>query len=176
MTDWLSESTIDVGIDIGMRRIAYAWPSFGLVDSFDMGKKAGRRDYELRAMQEWLNTKVPEGVQLWVDQAFAGQGAVAMAQRLTETIAAVMTAQTWFLPPIVVHQATWKSQLIGNHMADKAEINAWLAEHRPDLHRLCETEDEYDATAIALYGKERSEGRILAPVPKKKPRRKAKKA
>lgn len=165
----------DVGIDIGMRRIAYGWPYYELAGSFDLGKVSGMsRDAELRAMQRWLNSVLPVGVQLWVDQAFAGAGAVAMAQRLTESIAAVLVAQDWKLPPQIVHQATWKSQTIGNHMADKKEIQAWLEAEHPKLAARCNTEDEYDAMVIGIYGEGRSEGRILAPEPKKKPRRKAK--
>lgn len=163
-----------VGVDVGLRRLAYSWPYWGLAASFDLKKPGLPRDVELRMMQDWLVSKLPTGAQLYVDQAFAGQGAVAVAQRLTETIAAVMTAQQWVVSPVIVHQATWKSQIIGNHMAGKDEINAWLLEHRPDLHQQCSTEDEVDATVIGLYGQGRVDGSILAPEPKKAKRRKAK--
>lgn len=169
------DSLIDVGIDVGMRRLAYAWPAYGLSGSFDLGKGSSgmTRDAELRAMQQWLRAVVPDGVRLWVDQAFAGAGAVAMAQRLTETISAVMTAQDWAISPIVVHSATWKSQVIGNHKATKDEIQAFLEVNYPQLASECQTEDEYDAMVIGLYGKGRAEGRILPPEPKPPKRRKS---
>lgn len=170
------QSTFDVGVDIGLRRLAIAWPYWGIASSFDMGKSSGRsRDWELRAMQKWLRTQAEDGPQLWIDQAFA-QASVAVAQRLTETIAAVMTAREWHRPPIVVHSMTWKSQVIGNHRADKDEIKAYLQEHHPKLAEKCHTEDEHDAMVIGLYGKGRSEGVILAPVPKKKSVRRSKKS
>lgn len=164
----------DVGIDIGGRRLAYGWPYWSTVESFDLGSKAKSgmpRDAELRAMRDWLNHHLPIGVQLWVDIPFAGNGGVAAAQMLSETVGMVLSAQEWTRPPIMAHQATWKSQLLGNHMAGKAEIQSWLAEHHPDLAALCKTEDEYDAMVIGIYGRERTAGRILAPEPKKRKRR-----
>lgn len=167
----MSEWRGDVGIDIGKRRIAYGWPAYRLAGYVDLGKTGTRRDGELRIMQAWLTRFIPVGVQLWVDQSFAGGGGTPIAQSLSETISAVFTAQDWTLEPILVHQATWKSQVIGNHMADKKEINAWLLQNYPDHHAKCSTEDEVDAMVIGLYGQGRTEGRILAPEPRRKPRR-----
>ena len=169
----MSESHYDVGIDIGKRRLAYGWPAFRLAGSIDLEAPGLPRDRELRAMQRWLCRHIPSGVQLWVDQAFAGKGAVSVAQDLTETISAVLTAQDWERSPIVVHQATWKSAVLGNHMADKDEIRGWLEENEPELAAACKTEDEFDAMTIGLYGWGRTEGRILAPQPKAPKRRKA---
>ena len=174
MTDFAG----DVGIDIGGRRLAYGWPHWGNVGSFDLGTKAKSglsRDAELWAMKDWLNSVLPLGVQLWIDIPFAGNGGVAAAQMLSETVGMVKSAQRWKRPPIMVHASTWKSALLGNHLAGKEEISAWLHDHDQRLWSRCQTQDEMDAAVIGLYGRERTAGRILAPEPKKKPaRRKAK--
>lgn len=162
----------DVGIDIGKRRIAYGWPSWERSGSFDLGKKPGpSRDWELRQMQHWLTRYIPVGAHLWVDQAFAGVGNVATAQSLSETISAVMTAAEWEHPPVLVHSSTWKSGLVGDHLASKAVTRAWLVDYYPDLAVACTTEDEVDAMVIGLYGQMRSNGGILPPPPRRHRRR-----
>ena len=172
MTEVSEAARPDVGIDIGMNRLAWGWPYWGQADSIDLGSNPGMsRDAVLRHLQSWLAARLPVGVRLWVDQAYA-QHSVATAQRLTETISAVMTAREWEHPVTVVHQATWKSQVLGNARADKAEIAQWLHDHDQRLWSRCATEDEYDAAVIGYYGVGRTEGRILAPEPKKRPRRK----
>jgi len=168
----VSEFTGDVGIDIGGRRLAYGWPYFGMVGSFDLGKKGGMsRDAELRAMRAWLNAALPHGVQLWIDIPFAGNGGVAAAQMLSETVGMVLSAQEWLCPPIMVHSSTWKSALLGNHLAGKDELSGWLHDRDTRLWTRCQTQDEIDAAVIGIYGQERAAGRILPPEPKK--RRKA---
>lgn len=165
----------DVGIDIGKARLAYGWPSWKQAGSIDLGKMKLRRSAELTMLQDWLVTKVPTGVRLWIDRPlFAGTGTESGA-RLTETVAAVLTAQEWEHEPVVVSNMSWKSQVLNNTKATKDEIRAWVEEHYPDLAAICQTEDEYDAMVIALYGQGRTFGRILAPEPRK-PKRRVKKA
>lgn len=163
----------DVGIDIGGRRLAYGWPHWGAAGSIEFKRGSGlSRDRELWSMRNWLNGVLPIGVQLWVDIPFAGNGGVAAAQMLSETVGMVLSAQEWKVPPIMVHSSTWKSALLGNHLAGKDEISAWLHDHDTRLWSRCQTQDEIDAAVIGHYGRERTAGRILAPVPKKRPRRK----
>lgn len=165
-------SSIDVGIDIGKRRLAYSWPYWGLVDHIDLGKPGMRRDVELRQLKEWLASKMSVGVQLWIDQAYAGNGAISVAQDLSETISAVLTAMDWMHEPKIIHSGTWKAQIVGNHRAAKDDLRNWLIENHPALAAICRTEDEIDATIIALYGKRRSDGEILPPdVKRPKPKR-----
>jgi Holliday junction resolvasome RuvABC endonuclease subunit len=161
------EHWADVGIDIGKRRLAYGWPAWELAGSFDLGKATGRsRDWELRMMQRWLRTAVPDGIQLWLDQSYAGPN-IAVAQSLSETIAAVMTAQAWVLPPLLVHSSTWKAAVVGNSQASKVEVMDWLTDHYPLLAVSCHTEDEIDAMVIGLYGQMRSNGDVLPPASKR---------
>ena len=168
----MTESSIDVGIDVGKNRLAYAWPYFGIAGSVDLSGQRLQRHIELIWLQNWLVSKLPVGVQLWIDRPlFAGTGTESGA-RLTETVAAVMTAQEWELAPQIVFNQTWKSQTVG-YPATKDETKAWLTEHHPLLARRCTTEDEYDAMVIGLYGKGRTEGVILPPQGKKPARRKS---
>jgi hypothetical protein len=166
----VTESLIDVGIDVGKARLAYAWPAWQMVGSVDLTHQSLQRHIQLIWLQNWLRSKLPEGVQLWIDRPlFAGTGTESGA-RLTETVAAVLTTQEWELTPQIVFNQTWKSQTVG-YPATKDETKAWLIEHHPLLARRCTTEDEYDAMVIGLYGKGRSEGVILAPQPPKPKRR-----
>lgn len=167
----------DVGIDIGMHRLAFGWPYWATADSRDFGRrkpKGQSRDAELRELQAWLVRYIPPGARLWIDQAFAGHGGVAAAQGLSETVSAVMTACAWDNPPVVVHSSTWKSVVIGNHLANKAQIHVWLSEHHPHLAELCDTEDEVDAMVIGIYGQMRSNGEVSAPVVHRRARKAAK--
>ena len=162
----------DVGIDIGKRRIAFGWPAWHMSDSFDLGKKPGpSRDWELRHMQHWLNRYIPDGARLWIDQAFPGHS-VAAAMDLAETISAVRTAQDWVNPPVVVHSSTWKSAVLGNHLASKEEMLEWLTDTHPLLALQCATEDEVDAMIIGLYGTMRSNGHVPPPGPRRRRTRK----
>lgn len=171
MGEQLGGSSIDVGIDVGKARLAMAWPYWGITDYIDLGKAKLSRHEELWHLREWLITKVPDGVQLWIDRPlFHGTGTAA-GERLTETIGAIMTAQQWQRPPIIVHSSTWKAQVVGNHRAAKDEMRDWLGEHYPDHLAICQTEDEVDATIIALYGKGRADGVIAAPDVKRPSRR-----
>ena len=160
--NWTDGSTYDVGIDIGKRRLAYAWPTYRLAECIDLGKPGMRRDQELRMMRDWLRTKLPCGVQLWVDQPLSHVGTEAFEGQ-AQTVAAVLTAVDWVNQPQMVYAATWKAQVIGNHRASKDEIRDWLWANYPQLWEVCQTEDEFDAMAIGLYGKKRSDGEILPP-------------
>jgi hypothetical protein len=166
---------IDVGIDVGKSRLAFAWPAvYSQAGSIDLASQKLPRSVELQWLQAWLITKLPTGVQLWIDRPlFAGTGTESGA-RLTETVSAVLTAQEWDYEPHMVFNMTWKSQVLGNTSASKDDIRRWVEENHPELAAVCQTEDEYDAMVIALYGQGRSNGRILAPEPKK-PKRRVKK-
>jgi len=163
-------SSIDVGIDIGKRRLAYSWPYWGMTEYVDLGKPGMRRDAELRLMRDWLRTKLPSGVQLWIDRPLAHVGADA-AEGQAETIAAVLTAVDWVHAPIRVYSSTWKSQIVGNHHAAKDDLRDWLIENHPALAVQCITEDQCDAMILGLYGKGRSDGEILPPDVRKPTRR-----
>lgn len=158
----MSESTIDVGIDVGKARLAYAWPYWEMAGSIDLAREKLPRHIELLRLREWLQTKVPETIQLWIDRPlFAGTGTESGA-RLTETVSTILTAQQWVRAPQIVFGQSWKSQTVG-YPATKDEIRSWLNQHHPRLARRCTTEDECDAMVIGLYGRGRSEGVILPP-------------
>jgi hypothetical protein len=171
-------SSIDVGIDIGKRRIAYSWPYWGIVDYMDLGKPGMRRDAELRLMRDWVATKLPDGVQIWIDKPLShgsGVGTVA-AGGMNQTVSMVLSARAWTHEPIEVYSSTWKAQVVGNHAAAKDDLRDWLIENYPALAAVCRTEDECDATIVALYGKGRSDGEILPPDVRRPKRRSVKKA
>lgn len=164
----MAESTIDVGIDVGKSRLAYAWPAWKLAGSIDYASQKLPRHVELRRLQDWLLARLPIGAQLWIDRPlFAGTGTESGA-RLTETVTAVLTTQEWYLAPKIIFSQSWKSQVLHKRDASKDEIKAWLTEQHPMLAERCSTEDEYDAMVIGLYGQGRSEGVILAPEPPKR--------
>lgn len=171
----MSDEQAVVGIDVGKYRLAASWPWWETVRSIDLRKPNPRRDVELRQLQDWVGDNIADGAHLWIDKGFAGNGSRAGAsvgQWLSETIAAVLTAKTWLHPPQVVHSATWKLAVVGNHVAGKDEMAVWLQEHHPVLFKRCSTEDEVDATIIGLYGTGRETGLYLPPEPRPKRRRK----
>ncbi len=167
------ESTIDVNIDIGKARLAYGWPYWGMAGSIDLAGQKLQRHIELRWLQNWLVSKLPVGVQLWIDRPLYHSTGLSSGERLTETVSAILTAQEWELAPIVIHSMSWKARTVGPPHADKDELRYWLAQNHPKLAAKCTTEDECDAMVIGLYGKGRTEGVILPPQGKKPARRKS---
>lgn len=158
-------SAIDVGIDVGKRRVAYSWPAHGVVDFYDLVKPGLPRSHELRMMRNWIASRLPENVQLWIDEPLShGNGIGSIAARgLNETVVAIVTAHSWVHEPIRVYSSTWKSQVVGNHQAEKDDLKDWLVANVPQLAYQCRTQDEIDASIVGIYGKGRSDGVILPP-------------
>jgi Holliday junction resolvasome RuvABC endonuclease subunit len=177
---------IDIGVDIGIRRLAIGVPMYNHAYHCDLEKPGvWERDQELRTMTQWLREIVnlylyvpAKDIHLWVEQPFLSNGGksnqtttIAMA----ETVGAVQAAMLWGSVNIV-SQSTWKAQVCGNGRLDKLQVGDWLAMHHPGLSDICSGQDEVDAMCIGLYGIGRSSGEILAPVAKPKKKRKLKEA
>lgn len=155
----------DVGVDIGMAKIAIASPGDRWADSLDIARRKLARHEQLREMKTWLLSRTDGTEQLWIDRPlFHGTGTNA-GERLTETVGMILSARDWIFPPQVIYQQTWKAQVIGNGNASKADIQAYLEAFHPELANLCHgIEDEYDAMTLGVYGQGRRSGAILAPV------------
>ena len=170
---------IDVGVDIGVRRIALGWPKMGLSQAIDLGKKPGVRHRELFHLAGWMSQVLPMPgmVHLWIEQPYLSNGpgknqntTIAMA----ETVGAIKAAAEWG-EVTLVGQSTWKAQVCGNGRADKDEVSLWLLEAHPEVFAKCRSDqDRIDAMCIGLYGMLRSAGLIQAPVKAKRKKRKPK--
>ena len=170
----------DVGIDLGVRRLAIGWPYWGVSYAIDLGKAPAERGHELRALQEWVRETLPDHVRLWIENPYVSNGLArnqTTSLAMSETLSAVLTAHQWGYPPERVGQSTWKAQVIGNGRASKEEVQVWLHQMYPDLWDAVEgDEDRCDAMCIGLYGTLRTKGAVEPPVSRPKKRRRKGKA
>ena len=172
---------VDIGVDIGVRRIALGCPTSGLSYAVDLGKKPGIRYQELYQLAAWVGQvfPIPGLIHLWVEQPYLSNGpgrnqntTIAMA----EVVGAIKAAAEWGQVDLV-GQSTWKAQVVGDGRADKEEVALWLKTRHRDLYAKCALDqDQMDAMCIGLYGMMRTSGEIPAPPPKKAKKRKPKEA
>ena len=164
---------MDVGVDVGMRRLAVCCPESGLVDTIDLGKKVNpRRDLELHVLQAWAGRVIPPGSRVWCEAQFQMPGLGTTGIKLAMTAAVVLASAVehggtgTLVPP-----ASWKAAVVGHGGADKARVRAWLLEHHPALAAACgEDQDLTDAACLGFYGRSVVAG--LVP-PGKLPRRRS---
>ena len=167
---------MDVGVDIGVRRIAIGSVHPAFSSSIDLGKKPGDRQYEVHMLSRWMREQPIRGARLWIERPYLSSSisnpdtSIAMG----ETVGVIRAAGLWSAVTMV-HQSSWKAQVLGNGKADKDEIRGWVEREWPMLADLClGVEDRYDAMCIGVYGKLVQEGTVQLPVPKpRKPRRRA---
>lgn len=167
---------VNVGVDVGLRRLAVASWDFGFADSVQLPKptaaRPANRANELNLLARWLwdvlseNQLRPEHVNLWVERSYVGNsvGNPATAMGLAETVGAVLTAGQWAQAERV-DASTWKMNLLGpgKGHASKEMVEAWLRSEWPQLVAVCGTEDQVDAMCISMYGQMRDDGRASAP-------------
>jgi hypothetical protein len=181
------EVILDIGVDIGKRRLAVGCPETQQSWSIDL-KKPGLRGGELQKLSYWLRNIVlpglavpPEHVNVWVEATYVGSHVlnIATALGLAETIGVVQAAAPW-RECHTIGQSTWKAGALGNGSVGKEYVALWLAENHPLLFVLCiadnakPDQDRIDAMCIGLYGMMRSNGTIPEPAAKPKKKRKKK--
>ena len=172
---------IDVGVDIGVRRIALGIPHLRLTHAVDLGKKIGVRHRELYHLSGWMSQAlpVPGAVRLWIETPFMSNGPKANQTttiKMAEVVGAIKAAGEWAAVDLV-GQSTWKAQVCGNGRAEKEDVWAWLEVNHPELFANClSDQDRMDAMCIGLYGMMRSSGQVQPPAPKKPKKRKPKEA
>ena len=170
---------IDIGVDVGKRRLSFGSPMTSQVFSIDL-KKPGDRAIELSTMSRWVRNVAipgfgysPSEISLWIEAAYVGTKVlnISTAMGLAETIGVVQSSAQWGMSE-VIGTSTWKSAALGNWHADKDFVAKWLEEFYPDLFDICHSQDEIDALCIGIYGTMRADGRVAAPVHKPKKRKK----
>lgn len=179
---------IDVGVDIGVRRIALGIPGLarglpgeGMSHVVDLGKKPGIRNRELYHLAGWMSQVLPVHgfIHLWIEMPYLSNGPAANQTttiKMAELVGAIKAAAEWG-EVTLVGQSTWKAQVIGSGKSDKDQVAAWLCEHHFDLYAKCVMDqDRMDAMCIGLYGMMRASGQIAPPAPKRKKKRKPKEA
>lgn len=168
---------IDVGVDIGVRKIALGCVNHIFSDSIKMSASSSR-NAELLTLTGWLRQRItahtfllPGEIRLWVEQPFKSNGPKANQTTtiaMAEVVGAILSAAHWSRVTMV-GQSTWKAQVCGNGRCDKDQVTAWLAYHHSDLLGLCNgNQDQIDAMCIGMYGMMRSDGTIGPPEPKKR--------
>jgi len=171
-----SSDPVNIGIDVGMRRLAVASWDLGFAKSFELKAptpaKPANRANELNQLGRWLwdvlmdHQVQPQHVVAWVERSYVGNsvGNPATALALAETVGMVLSTVLWGRAERV-DASTWKMNLLGpgHGHASKGEVSLWLSLEWPQLYQLCETEDEKDAMCISLYGQMRHDGKVGPP-------------
>ena len=177
----LFPGVIDVGVDIGVRRIALGLPQLGLSHAVDLGTKVGIRNVELYHLSGWMSQvlPVPGNIHLWIETPFMSNGPKANQTttiKMAEVVGTIKSAGEW-AEVTLVGQSTWKAQVCGSGKTDKEGVAQWLFDHRPELYPKCRADqDRIDAMCIGLYGMMRTSGQVQPPVSKKRKKRKPKEA
>jgi hypothetical protein len=171
---------INVGVDIGMRRLAVGSPTRMWSKAIDL-KNPGDRYVELNKLTDWLLDSLradlgigPDAVNLWIEASYVGNKVqnIHTALSLAETIGAIQGIAEWGRCE-VIGQSTWKAQVCGHGNLDKQEVLEWLWYNHQDMFDLCEAnQDRIDAMCIGIYGDLRMAGYIDPPVHKPKKRKK----
>ncbi len=174
---------VNIGVDIGLRRLAVASWAMGFAESFELKAptvaRPANRAQELEQMGHWLwevlmdHQIQPHHAIGWIERAYVGNTArnPNTAMGLAETIGMVLTAVHWGRAERV-DSSTWKMNLLGpgHGHATKGEVAIWLDANWPRLWMLCDTEDELDAMCISLYGQMRHDGTVGPPTKTKRKR------
>ena len=172
----ITTDPVNIGIDVGMRRLAVASWDLGFASHMELkaptpAKPANRAD-ELNQMGRWLwdvlmdHQVQPQHVIAWVERSYVGNSArnPATALALAETVGMVLSTVLWGRAERV-DASTWKMNLLGpgHGHATKTEVAYWLQSTWPQLYAICDTEDEGDAMCISLYGQMRHDGTVGPP-------------
>ena len=165
----------DVGIDVGMRKLAYGWPAWKQSQEIHITPGKHTRSQELAMLSKWVADRIPPGVRLWIETPYVSNGSArnpTTSLHMAETVSAILTAQPWDVEPQYVAPNTWKAAVVGNGNAPKAEVGLWLSNYDLDLYAACEDdENRVDAMCIGLYGQKRTLGVVLPPGNYRKRRR-----
>lgn len=153
---------MNVGVDLGTRRIALACPEAGFAFStkhnarqkrdypteWDAGYSLGRQSFialanspafELGDVTFYFERPMAfKSVKTAIGQAFSA--------------GAVFSSLRPYGPCVELSNTTWKKELVGHGNADKDRCRDWLQTHHPALAETCgQDQDLVDAHCIALW-------------------------
>lgn len=140
------------GIDVSMRRVAVACPSWERAAAFGLPPKVPHSE-AMVAIGDYVASMIPKDSIVYVEAPV-----VAGARNLQSTIKAAMTcgAVIGRLGHATVHVIavdTWKKAVCGLGGIDKAAVRDWLYASSEVLAEAChDDQDRIDATCIALAG------------------------
>lgn len=151
---------IVVGIDYGVRRVALAVPSNGTAWSIDGPSDARSDVLNWAAMGDWVAAIIddldPTLVVIEHPLVSRSKTNLMTTMRLSMTAGAlalaVAGARPGGVPVVLVDQAAWKKDVLGNGNLGKDEVARQLAGRFPLLYAACRDQDEVDAMCVALWG------------------------
>lgn len=155
---------MNVGLDLGTRRVAAACPQLGLAFSLSIDNARMRRDYPSESDAGYAMGR-QLAILLMNHTPYIEPGSLRFRFERPMAVMSIKTAigQAFsagaLLSQLVPYghatecsNSQWKKELIGHGRADKDTIRAWLASHHPALAEVCgEDQDLVDAHCIALW-------------------------
>lgn len=146
-----------IGIDLGIRKIAYAvWRDGELVTAGAYEAAAGKRQRELHDIAEYINAVVEtddEQLLVVIEEPLVGNNKK-YSMQISQTYGAVLAALSWDdIEVLAAPVGTWKKQVVGNGHASKKDIENYLGVVNERYPALCgHDQDQYDAACVGLYG------------------------
>jgi Holliday junction resolvasome RuvABC endonuclease subunit len=162
------------GIDLGKQRVSvvtYLLTSANAVQLKDVTTVLVHptvRGQELHTLAKAV-TGVSQSQQwdyAFIEEPLVGRG-VKASMEISQTAGAIMASLAAIGTHIeLINVQTWKMQIVGKGNAGKGDIRLYLDENHPKYAASCESQDEYDAACIGLFGVEtiRRARAITAPV------------
>lgn len=140
-------------MDLGIYKAAWSiWEQGDLLKTGAYVSKSSLRQHQLadvsRAVREVVEGYAPDCI--WIEETLIGNNRK-YSIRLSQTLGAVMSALYRYDEVKLINNMTWKKAVIGKGNASKEDIRKYVV----DLgyaHLCGDDQDQYDATAIGLYG------------------------
>ena len=149
------------GVDYGLRRVAIAVPSAGILVDVDRAVR-GKPCDALDALEVLADTYCNAVIRTRVELVAIEAPIVGMSRNVRTGLQLGMVAGALSSAAlrtgskvIIVEPSTWKKAIVGNGNANKDDVSDYLARKHPRLHERTATQDAIDATCLALYAMER---------------------
>lgn len=158
--------TVIIGIDPSSIHLAMVvfTPRGHFHHEWTLGKKAGADACAAAyAACEWAANEYSEDLaqrHAFIEHPLVGRGGIrtTMVQSFASGAMQAALHQASYSVTLV-HQATWKAQVIGSGRADKDEVARSVRHRWPSLYEACAgSQDLIDATAIGILGGRRAVG------------------
>lgn len=145
------------GIDYGIRRVAIASASQGVICDVDVGVRA-KACSPLEALHIIVDTYCNAMVRRRADVVAIEAPIVGMSRNVRTGLQLSMVAGALAAVALqsgtavlVVEPSTWKKAIVGNGGASKDDVSEYLARQHPRLRAHAKSQDAIDATCLALY-------------------------
>jgi len=150
-----------VGVDLGIHKIALTYLSLGQQVSEVYESHSKHRDLQLLELGAYVHdfALLHDADMVWIEDVLIGNNrkySIGLAQTLGAVLSDLGQVRLHNgLDTRLVNNKTWKKHLLGNGNASKDDVKNYIREVHSEYAPLCgDDQDLFDATCIALYGRQ----------------------